>query len=81
VLRLFDNTVDAVRRPEIAIDILARVASGCTAVSSLRPASDKIAPLLLALCNTINQHSISLNGSNLQAGFDFDLSLPSAKGG
>lgn len=54
VLRLFDNTVDALRRPESAIDLFAAVAARCAAISGPRPSSEQIAPFLLALCDRIN---------------------------
>ena len=75
VLRLFDNTVDALRRPEGAIEIFARAVSGCAAISGPRPSSEQVAPLLLALCDRIH-HDTSAEGSKLQGGLDLDsLSL------
>lgn len=75
VLRLFDNTVDALRRPEDAIDIFARVAAGCVAITSARPSSEQVAPFLLALCAQINQSMASAESSEYNCDFDLD-SLP-----
>lgn len=61
VLRLFDNTIDALRRPLCAIDIFARVAAACFAISGPRPSSEQVAPSLLALCDPANDRS-SLTG-------------------
>jgi hypothetical protein len=72
VLRLFDNTVDALRRPEDAIDIFARVAAGCVAITSPRPSSEKVASLLLAFCDQINQSRVPLEPSEYSFNFDLD---------
>ena len=75
VLQLFDNTVDALRRPEDAIDIFARVAAGCVAITSARPSSEQVAPFLLALCTQINQSRASAEPSEYNYDFNLD-SLP-----
>jgi hypothetical protein len=71
VLRLFDNTVDALRRPEDAIDIFARVAAGCVAITGPRPSSEEVASFLLALCDQVNQSRVPMEPSKYV--FDFDL--------
>jgi hypothetical protein len=76
VLRLFDNTVDALRRPEGAIDIFARAVAGCVAISGPRPSSEQVAPLLLALCDRINHDTALAEGSKLQGGLDLDPLSP-----
>jgi len=76
VLRLFDNTVDALRRPEGAIDIFARVVAGCVAISGPRPSSEEIAPFLLALCDRINHDPAFAEGSNVQDDFGLDSFFP-----
>jgi hypothetical protein len=76
VLRLFDNTVDALRRPGGAIDIFARVVAGCIAIGGPRPSSEQVAPLLLALCDRINHDTALTEGSNAQGGLDLDSLSP-----
>ena len=49
VLRLFDNTIDALRRTQHAISIFAKVAVSCHAIASARPSARSVAPLLLAI--------------------------------
>ena len=73
VLRLFDNTVDALRRPEDAIDIFARVAAGCVAITSARPSSEQVAPFLLALCAQITQNRASAEPSEYNCDFNLDF--------
>jgi hypothetical protein len=53
VLRLFENTIDAIRRPQCAISIFARVVANCLAISGPRPSSEQIAPSLLSLCDRV----------------------------
>jgi hypothetical protein len=54
VLRLFENTIDARRRPQCAISIFARVVTNCLAISGPRPSSDQVVPSLLALCDQVS---------------------------
>jgi hypothetical protein len=70
VLRLFDNTVDARRRPEGAIDIFTQVATDCVAISGPRPSAERVAPSLLALCEQINRKAASVAGSKRRDGLD-----------
>ncbi|MBV8737557.1 MAG: hypothetical protein JO007_09905 [Alphaproteobacteria bacterium] len=72
VLRLFDNTVDALRRPEDAIDIFARVAAGCVAITGARPSSEQVAPFLLALCAQTTQSRAFAEPSECYSDFNLD---------
>jgi hypothetical protein len=54
VLRLFENTIDARRRPQCAINTLARAVTRGLAIRGPRPSADRIVPSILALCSDAN---------------------------
>jgi hypothetical protein len=53
VAYLFNNTVDALRRPQCAINVFSQVAMQCVAVSGPRPSCNLVVPLLVGLCDRL----------------------------
>jgi hypothetical protein len=75
VLCLFGNTIDALRRPQHAINTFARVAVTCIGIGGPRPSSHQVAPLLLDLCDRVSTYSDSVEELKEQSGLI--LRLPS----
>ena len=59
VLHLFDNTIDAIRRPQCAISTFAQVVANCLAISSPRPSCEQVVPSLLALCEQASHRLVA----------------------